>query len=70
MEHIPYIKPEKLRELTASRKQEFTALFKKLKARKPKNLDDVFHELHQEAFDQFDCLYLCELLLWYQPHDQ
>ncbi|HAH26000.1 MAG TPA: zinc/iron-chelating domain-containing protein [Prolixibacteraceae bacterium] len=53
---IQYIKPEKLRELTANSKQEFTALFKKLKAKKPKNLDDLFHELHQEAFDQFDCL--------------
>ncbi len=56
MEHISNILPEKLRELTASRKQEFTALFKKLKAKKPKNLDDVFHELHHEAFNQFDCL--------------
>ena len=53
---LQYIKPEKLKELTASRKQEFTALFKKLKAKKPKNLDDVVHELHVEAFDQFDCL--------------
>jgi Fe-S-cluster containining protein len=56
MDQIQYIKPEKLKELTANRKQEFTALFKKLKAKKPKNLDDVFHELHEEAFDQFDCL--------------
>lgn len=56
MHPIQYIKPEKLRELTASRKQEFTALFKKLKAKKPKNLDDVVHELHNEAFDQFNCL--------------
>ena len=56
MEPIPYIKPEKLKELTANRKQEFTAFFKKLKAKKPKNLDDMFHELHNEAFDQFDCL--------------
>ena len=53
---LPYIRPEKLKELTASRKQEFYALFKKLMAKKPKNLDDVVHELHNEAFDQFDCL--------------
>lgn len=53
---IPYIKPEKLKELTDSRKQEFTAFFKKLKTKKPKNLDDVFHELHTEAFERFDCL--------------
>lgn len=56
MEHLQYIRPEKLKELTANRKQEFTAFFKKLKAKKPKNLDDVFHELHVEAFDHFDCL--------------
>ena len=56
MEHLQYIRPEKLRELTANRKQEFTAFFKKLKAKKPKNLDDMFHKLHVEAFDQFDCL--------------
>ena len=56
MEPIRYIRPEKLKELTESRKQEFTALFKKLKAKKPKNLDDVVHELHEKAFETFDCL--------------
>jgi len=56
MNQIPYIRPEKLNEQTNNRRQEFTALFKKLKAKKPKNLDDAFHELHNEAFDQFDCL--------------
>jgi len=56
MEFISYIKPEKLSELTANKKQEFTSLFKKLKVKKPKNLDDVVHEFHNEAFDQFDCL--------------
>lgn len=56
MDAVPYWRPEKLKELTASRRQEFTALFKRLKAKKPKNLDDVFHDLHEQAFDQFDCL--------------
>ncbi len=42
--------------MTANNKQEFAALFQKLKKKKPKNLDAVVHELHQEAFDQFDCL--------------
>jgi len=56
MEPIRYIRPDKLKELTDSRKQEFTAFFKKLKAKKPKNLDDVVHELHEEAFETFDCL--------------
>ena len=56
MESIPYIRPEKLKELTANRNQEFLALFKKLKKKKPKNLDDVVQKLHAEAFEQFDCL--------------
>lgn len=56
MQPVPYLRPDKLKELTASRRQEFTALFKRLKAKKPKNLDDVFRELHEEAFDEFDCL--------------
>ena len=56
MDQIPYIRPEKLKEFTNNHRQEFTALFKKLKAKKPKNLDDVFHELHEEAFNQFVCL--------------
>lgn len=30
--------------------------FKKLKARPPKNLDELFHEQHEEAFEQIDCL--------------
>jgi uncharacterized protein len=30
--------------------------FEKLKRKKPKNLDDVFHELHEEAFERIDCL--------------
>lgn len=56
MENIPYIRPEKLKELTAKRKQEFSDLFKKLKKKKPRNLDDVVQDLHYEAFDNFDCL--------------
>ncbi len=56
MENIPYIRPEKLKELTANRRQEFGALVKKLKKKKPKNLDDVVQGLHDQAFRQFDCL--------------
>lgn len=56
MNAVPYWRPEKLKELTASRRQEFTALFKRLRAKKPKNLDDTFHDLHEQAFNQFDCL--------------
>jgi len=56
MEPIQYIRPEKLKEMTAIRKREFSALFKWLKKKKPKNLDDVVHALHLEAFDELDCL--------------
>jgi Fe-S-cluster containining protein len=56
MDQIQYIRPDKLRTFTNNRKQDFSALFKRLKTKKPKNLDDVIHELHEEAFNQFDCL--------------
>ncbi len=56
METIKYYKREELKQMTTNRKQEFSALFQKLKKKKPKNLDSIVHALHQEAFDQFDCL--------------
>ena len=56
MENIRYFKPEELKQMTANRKQDFSALFQKLKKKKPKNLDEIVHRLHHEAFDQFDCL--------------
>lgn len=31
-------------------------LFKQLKKKPPKNLDDTVHALHEEAFESFDCL--------------
>lgn len=31
-------------------------LFKSLKKRKPKNLDDVVHHAHEEVFEEIDCL--------------
>ena len=34
----------------------YKALFRKLKKKKPKNLDDVVHSLHQEVFREIDCL--------------
>lgn len=56
MKDIPYLSPEKLKELTRNRKHEFSALIKKLKKKKPKNLDNIVHELHNDAFEKFDCL--------------
>ena len=38
------------------KKEDIAKLFKRLKKRRPKNLDDVFHELHDKAFEQIDCL--------------
>ncbi|MDX9881826.1 MAG: YkgJ family cysteine cluster protein [Prolixibacteraceae bacterium] len=56
MKNVLYFSPERLKELTVGRKKEFSVLFKKLKKKKPKNLDEVVQKLHAEAFGQFDCL--------------
>ncbi|MEA3318194.1 MAG: YkgJ family cysteine cluster protein [Bacteroidota bacterium] len=32
------------------------AFFKKLKKKKPKNLDDIVHQYHYEAFNEINCL--------------
>lgn len=37
-------------------KDEIAAKFKKLKRKKPKNLDGLFREAHERAFDEIDCL--------------
>jgi len=42
---------------TAERsKKENQEFFKRLKLRKPKNLDEQFHQAHDEVFSQLDCL--------------
>ncbi len=56
MEPVQYYTAEQLKQMTANRKQDFSALFQKLKKKKPKNLDEVVQSLHDEAFDLFDCL--------------
>jgi len=56
MKPVRYYKPSQLREMTANRKQEFSALFQKLKKKRPAKLDQVVHQLHEEAFGRFDCL--------------
>jgi len=35
---------------------EVDKMFNRLKRKRPKNLDDVFHEAHYNAFEQIDCL--------------
>lgn len=50
------IPPEKLKQLAFTRKKEFRKLAGNLKQWSPRKLDDTVHELHQEAFDDIDCL--------------
>jgi len=38
------------------KKEENQKFIKKLKSRKPKNLDRITHKLHEEAFNQINCL--------------
>lgn len=39
-----------------SRSQDLHRYFKNLKRRKPRNLDDVVHDLHEKVFAEIDCL--------------
>lgn len=39
-----------------SKRKENNKFLKKLKQRPPKDLDKQFYELHEEAFDEIDCL--------------
>lgn len=43
-------------EKTASKKQENEKFFERLKKKKPTDLDRVCNELHDEVFQQIDCL--------------
>lgn len=56
MKRVEYRTPEQLKILADKNRAETTALLKKLKKKKSKNLDDVVHDLHVEAFSGFDCL--------------
>lgn len=50
------IEPEKLLKLAANEKKGHGRLAAKLKNKKPKKVDEVVHQLHDEAFDEIDCL--------------
>ncbi|HSH19510.1 MAG TPA: YkgJ family cysteine cluster protein [Draconibacterium sp.] len=56
MKKVEYRTPDELKLLTGKTWQDISSFVKKLKKKKPKNLDDVVHELHAEAFSNFDCL--------------
>lgn len=56
MKKIDYKTPEQLKILTDNTRTETAAFLKKLKKKKPKNLDRFVHELHADAFSEFNCL--------------
>lgn len=56
MKKVSYKTPDELFILTERSKAETVSFIKKVKKKKPGNLDDVVHQLHDEAFSRFDCL--------------
>lgn len=56
MKPIPYRTPEELKKMTDTDRKTTDAWIRRTKKRNPKNLDDVVHALHREAFDSFNCL--------------
>ena len=56
MKKIEYKTPNELKILTNKTCSETAAFLKKLKKKKPKNLDDFVHGLHIDAFNNFSCL--------------
>lgn len=47
---------EELKNKAADRKKEFQALFRKIKRKKPSDLDNIMQEFHHSAFERIDCL--------------
>jgi Fe-S-cluster containining protein len=47
---------QKLLDLARQKKSENQKFLQRLKARKPGNLDEITHQLHDEAFQHIDCL--------------
>lgn len=56
MKKIAYRTPEELKLLTDKTRTETAIFLKKLKKKKPKDLDDFVQGLHIDAFAQFSCL--------------
>lgn len=56
MRKVEYRSPEELKQLTRKSLSETSLWVKKLKSKQPKNLDEVVHGLHDEAFEKFSCL--------------
>ena len=56
MKKVEYRTPEDLKILTDKSRAETSAFLKKLKKKRPKDLDDFVHSLHIDAFSGFSCL--------------
>jgi uncharacterized protein len=56
MKPLQYKTPEELAVLSNKSKVETKSLIKNLKKKKPKNLDDMVHEMHDDLFATFNCL--------------
>jgi hypothetical protein len=56
MKKVVYKLPEELKKMADKNRQETTVWVKKNKSKNPRNLDDVVHDLHDEAFKNFSCL--------------
>lgn len=54
--NVQYKTTEELKLLTDKEKQETLSFLKRTKKKKPKKLDSIVHELHNDAFASFDCL--------------
>jgi len=53
---IQYRSTNELKALVKEDLKALQAFFQKLKKKKPVEIDGLFHPLHEEAFEQFDCL--------------
>lgn len=56
MDKIEHKTPEALKTLVKQEGKSTKAFLRKLKKKKPKDLDNYFRALHEEAFEKFDCL--------------
>lgn len=56
MKKVEYKTPKELKILTEKTRVETAAFLKKLKKKRPGDLDDFVHGLHFDAFSQFSCL--------------
>lgn len=56
MSILDQISISELRQRALDLSQDTKAFFANIKKKKPKNLDKIVHQLHDEVFDEIDCL--------------